>query len=227
MMHPMHTRALSKDGSVHVTDEVWNTRIAGCGALLSVMGTSVLLLQAFLTHPPLHVFAFGLYGLSLVGMFVASALHHGVDGSARTEHLLRQLDYFAIFVLIAGSFTPFAIITLPHTLGWVSLAVMWTVAVVGIAVKAIKPDVPRKWIVTCYLAMSWVGGIGFYNFSQAAPWQALAGIGLCGLFYTGGALIYVLEKPNPIPGRFGFHEIWHVCVLFGSAALYSVILQLL
>src|SRR5260221_14301155 len=94
---------LSKDGSVHVTDEVYNTLISGLGAVLTLLGVGHLLWRSYVLGSRVHALTFLVYGLGVLSVFVTSALHHGVNGSPRTNHILRQLDYLAIFVMIAGT----------------------------------------------------------------------------------------------------------------------------
>lgn len=215
----MEVRRLSKDGSVHVTDEVFNTLSASIGALLSVIGVGLLLYQAWTQDKMGHFWGLAVYGFGLVNLFLLSALHHGVNASPKTEHHLRQLDYFAIFIMIAGTMTPFCLIVLKKvTIGWVVFALLWILAVFGIAIKAVFPHVPR-WLTTAlYVGMGWLGALIFPAVCKLLPegavWLLVAG----GLFYTVGAVLYYLEKPNPIPGRFGFHEIWHLCVLAGAGS---------
>jgi len=213
---------LSKDGSVHVTDEFWNTAISAFGALLSLIGIAFLITRADSTKSSLIVLAFAIYGFGLVNMFVSSALHHGVNGSAKTNHRLKQYDYYAISLMIAGTFTPLCIVLLNSTFGWTVLALMWAFAALGIALKAIFPNVPR-WLTTAlFIAMGWMGLIILKPLYHALHWDGFSLLLLGGLFYTVGGLIYVLEKPNPIPGKFGFHEIWHCFVLAGAASHFFV-----
>lgn len=213
---------LSKDGSVHVTDEFYNTLISSLGALLAVVGLYFLISHALIVRGPWHVFSFSVYGLSLVFMFTSSALHHGVDGSEKTNHLLRQLDYFAIFLTIAGTFTPFCLILLRNTLGWGVLGVIWILAALGITLKALFPHIPRWIILLLYIGMGWLGLIMAKPIYHALSWQGLVPLLVGGFFFTAGGAIYGLERPNPFPGRFGFHEIWHVFVLAGVASHFAL-----
>ena len=222
MTDPKTGRLLSKDGSALITDEVYNTLISSLGAVLSVVGTLFLLHRAISVGLPWHLVGFSVYGLGLIGMFTASALHHGINASPETEHLLRQLDYYAIFVMIAGSFTPFCLILLRNRLGWFVLGLVWVITVVGIAIKALRPHAPRWFITSLYLAMGWLGVLIAKPIYEAIHWQGLAAMMLGGIFFTVGAVIYLLEKPNPSPGRFGFHEIWHCCVFAGAASHFYI-----
>ncbi len=215
-------KQLSKDGSIHVTDEFYNTLISGLGALFATLSVILLISQARYLHGPRHIIGFFIYGMTLITMFTTSALHHGVNGSDRTNHLLRQFDYFAIFVMIAGTFTPFCLILLQNSFGWSFLGIIWTLAVLGIGLKALFPHIP-KWItLSIYIAMGWMGALLSKPVYLAISWKGLAWIFLGGVFFTVGGLIYGLEKPNPVPGRFGFHEIWHLFVFAGAASHFAV-----
>src|SRR3989338_917342 len=100
-------KLLSKDGSVHITDEVFSTLIAGIGVLLGVIGVILLIFKGLRAGHEGSVVGFSVYGAGLIAMFLSSALHHGINASPRMNHLLRQFDYYAIFIMIAGTFTPF------------------------------------------------------------------------------------------------------------------------
>lgn len=214
-------RTLSKDGSVHVTDEFYNTLISGTAAFVFLLASISLIFLSVQTHKPLHVIAFTIYGLALVNLFIASALHHGVDGSEELEHSLRQYDYYSISLMIAGTFTPLCLILLRNSFGWMILGIMWFLAISGIVLKMIFPHLP-KWISTSvFIGMGWLGVLLAKPLYLLSPY-AIGLIALGGLFYTGGAIIFSIEKPNPLPGRFGFHEIWHLCVVAGAASHFAV-----
>ncbi|MBI4374561.1 MAG: hemolysin III family protein [Deltaproteobacteria bacterium] len=226
-MHDPETRVLlSKDGSVHVTDEVCNSSISSLGAVLSLVGIWFLISLAWKAGQTWKIPAFSIYGFGLFTMFVSSALHHGINGSPETNHLLRQLDYFTIFVMIAGTATPFCLILLKNSLGWFILGLVWTLAIAGIVFKALRPDAPRWLMTSLYIGMGWLGLLMIKPIYEALPWQGLFAFSLGGLFFTAGGVIYVLEKPNPFPGKFGFHEIWH-CLVLGGAASHFYAIRLL
>lgn len=214
-------RTLSKDGSPLVTDEFYNTLLSSLGAILSAVGLFFLIFSAIKNHQTGPVIAFSVYGATLLFLFIASALHHGINGSEETEHFLRQLDYYAIFLTIAGTFTPFCLILLKNKLGWRILALMWLLALVGIGLKTFYHHLP-KWIwISFYMGMGWLGLVIVKPFYQMMP-QGLVLLILGGLFFTIGGIIYFLEKPNPFPGKFGFHEIWHLFVLAGTASHFCL-----
>jgi hemolysin III len=213
---------LSKDGSVHVTDEVYNTLISGLGAVLTLFGVAHLLWRSYAIGSLLHALSFLVYGVGVLSVFVSSALHHGVDGSPRTNWILRQLDYFAIFLMIAGTFTPFCLLFVRSPLGVHVLELVWALAAVSIASKAIYPALPKWVTLAMALGMGWSGLLLVDALYASTHLSGVVALALGGLFFTGGGLIFALEKPNPFPGRFGFHEIWHSCVLAGAACHFSI-----
>jgi hemolysin III len=213
---------LSKDGSVHVTDEHYNTWISAVGAVLTLFGVAHLLWRSYTMGSPLRVVSFVVYGVGVLSVFVTSALHHGVDGSPRTNYILRQLDYCAIFLMIAGTFTPFCLLLVKGSLGTNTLALIWALAVTGIASKAFFPGLPRWAMVAVTIAMGWLGVVLIKPVYEAIHTAGIVGLLVGGLFFTVGGIIFGLEKPNPVPGKFGFHEIWHCCVVAGAASHFAV-----
>lgn len=222
MRHPLRPKSLSKDGSRRVTDEFYNTLIAALGAALSLIGIVVIITMAAIEHKPWHVFSFSIYGITLMSVFVTSALHHGVDGSEKTNQLLHQLDYYAISLMIAGTFTPFCLIALRNTLCCSVLGLVWFLAILGMVLKLKFPDLPKRISTSLFILMGWLGLVIAYPLYQKTPW----GLGMMmigGVFFTIGAVIFTLEKPNPVPGRFGFHEIWHLFVLAGAGSHFFAV----
>jgi hemolysin III len=213
---------LSKDGSVHVTDEVYNTRISSLGALLALFGVAHLLWRSYAIGSFIHALSFLVYGFGVLSVFVSSALHHGVNGSPRTNWILRQLDYFAIFLMIAGTFTPLCLLFVKSRLGVHVLELVWALAVVSIASKAIYPALPKWVTLAMALGMGWSGLLLVGPVYASIHLNGVIALATGGLFFTGGGIIFGLEKPNPFPGRFGFHEIWHICVLAGAASHNSI-----
>lgn len=207
---------LSKDGSVHVTDEVINTITHMIGAVFSLLGMVLLIVLSSADGKPWHIVSFSIYGLSLLLLFLASSFHHGLNLSRKTMEFLRLLDYLAIFLLIAGTYTPLCLVISRTTWGWSIFGVVWALAVIGITIKSAFPKIP-KWVThTLYISMGWVGVV---LIAKSIPLIGKSGFALLlsgGIVYTGGAAVYYFEKPNPVPGKFGFHEIWHLLVLLGA-----------
>ena len=188
------------------------------GLLLAVAG-SVLLLR--LARDTAQTAAFAVYGGSLVLLYAVSTLYHALPLPAHRLRPLRTLDHIAIYFLIAGTYTPVAVVTLHGTPGQVLLVAAWTIAMLGIPFKIWWLDAP-VWISTAiYLAMGYMSLLAVAPLAAAVPAGGLAWLVAGGLAYTAGAIIFARERPDPWPGRFGHHEIWHLLVLIGSGCHFA------
>jgi hemolysin III len=191
------------------------------GFLLAGVGT-VLLLR--IAQGPNELVAFGVYGATLILLFGASTLYHTLTVSDRPGRALRTLDHIAIYFLIAGTYTPVALVTLRGPLGWTLLAAVWLIAIAGIPFKLFFLDAP-VWLSTgTYLAMGYLALVAVVPIARAVSFRGLAWLIAGGLAYTIGAVIYARQHPDPFPGRFGHHEIWHVLVLAGSGCHFAFML---
>ena len=129
---------------------------------------------------------------------------------------LRRIDHAMIFVLIAGTYTPICLIPLRGIGGWNLFGVIWGIAIIGIFLALFWINAPR-WLSTfIYLIMGWLIVVAFYPLAQTIALKGIVWLVLGGLCYSVGAIIYTLKRPNPVPGIFGFHEIWHIFVMAGS-----------
>lgn len=187
------------------------------GALFSIAGLTLLVVVAALKSDVWHVVSFSIFGASLILMYTASSLYHGLKISASALTIFRRIDHIMIFIVIAGTYTPICLVPLRGPWGWSIFGVVWGIAVTGICMKIWAPHLPR-WISTLiYLAMGWLCIIAIYPLVKTLGPASLLWLSLGGLFYSCGAIVYALRRPDPFPGRFGFHEIWHFFVLSGSA----------
>ncbi len=207
----------SKDGSIHVTDEVINTVTHMIGAVFSLLGMVLLIVISSSKGDPWYIVSFSIYGLSLLLLFLASTFHHGLNLSPKMNNFFRLFDYLAIYFLIAGTYTPFCLILSRNVWGWSVFGVVWTLAAVGITIKSVFPEVPRWVSHTLYLSMGWVGVVLLVKLIPVMGIKGFSLVAAGGIMYTVGAAVYYFEKPNPVPGKFGFHEIWHLFVLAGAA----------
>jgi hemolysin III len=188
------------------------------GLLLAGAGT-ILLLR--LARGPWQLAAFSVYGATLILLYGASTLYHMLPVSERSLRALRTLDHIAIYFLIAGTYTPIALITLHNRVGWALLTVVWLIAVAGIPFKLFYLDAP-VWLSTAtYLAMGYLALVALVPLARAVPMTGLLWLIAGGSAYTVGAVIYARQRPDPFPGRFGHHEIWHLLVLTGSACHFA------
>ncbi len=205
--------------------EPFNAISHAAGALLALIGSVFLLVKGGGT--PAHTAALAVYGISLVGLFSASAAYHWAAVKPAALQKLRKFDHSAIYLLIAGTYTPFCVIAFTGFWQWGMLAIIWSLAAAGIIAKLFIINTPRWVTAGLYIAMGWLSIFAVGEFQrQLAPVSItlmLAG----GLIYTLGAVIYITKKGNFRPGVFGFHELWHVAVLLGAATHFAAVYSLL
>ena len=168
--------------------------------------------------------AVAIYSASVAGLFGASALYHRVTWrrpSAR--RWMRRLDHAMIFVLIAGTYTPFALLAIDGGLGDALLIVVWAGALAGVILKLVWIDAPKALVAGAYVALGWVAVAAMPGMVDAIGLVGTALVIVGGLLYSAGALIYVLKRPDPSPTVFGYHEIFHLLVIGAAAIQYAVV----
>jgi hemolysin III len=195
------------------------------GGLLASVGVVVLLATAASAGRADQFVAFGIFGLSLIALYTASALYHLLPLSPPGVARLRRVDHMMIFVLIAGTYTPFCLLALDG--GWrVGLLILiWGLALCGVLLKLFWMGASRWISVALYLGMGWVAVIAAPALFQAVPPRGMAWVLGGGLVYSVGAIVYGLRRPNLVPGVFGFHELWHLFVVAGSACHFWAVLH--
>lgn len=204
-----------------------NTLTHGAGAIFAVAGLVALLYEAMQHESLSQLIAFSMFGLSMVLLYTASALYHALPVKEKTLLLLQKLDHSMIYVLIAGTYTPICLLVLEGGWKWGLFVTVWTLAAVGIIKKFLWMSAPR-WLSTgFYLGMGWLAIITFPTLIEKLPIAFLVWIGIGGMAYTLGAIIYGIQKPNPFPNWFGHHEIWHLFVLAGTFSHFWAIYQYL
>jgi len=186
------------------------------GAVVSVIGLVALLRVAVGNHDPWQIVSFAIFGGSLILLYSASAIYHLLNVPARAGVVLRKLDHIMIFVLIAGTYTPVCLIALRGPAGYAMLAVIWALAVAGVFFKVYYLNAPRWAYTGIYLLMGWICVFAIVPLSRAVGVRRLMWLFAGGAFYSVGAVIYGLKKPNLIPGWLGFHEIFHILIILGS-----------
>ena len=195
------------------------------GILLSIAGLIVLLVMS--EGEPWRTASFAVYGATLILLYTASTLLHSLRAGPVGQRYLKLFDHAAIFLLIAGSYTPIALVTLQDgyaTLGWTLFGLAWGIALLGVVFKLLWLDAPR-WLSTgLYLLMGWLALIAVVPIIQTLPAGGVFWLVLGGLLYSVGAVIYALKKPDFFPEWFGYHELWHLFVLAGSAAHFMLML---
>jgi len=191
------------------------------GLVGATIGTVVLVLAA--PSRPSTIVSVAIYGVSLIALYGASSAYHLIRGSETLDRLLRRLDHCAIFGLIAGTYTPMLYSALQGTHRIVFLAIVWAIAIVGIIMRITWLGAPRWLYTAMYLGMGWIGVLQAGTFRRALPSTVIALVVAGGLTYTAGAIIYALKRPDLLPGRFGFHELWHLFVLAASAFHFAAV----
>ncbi|HEY9053503.1 MAG TPA: hemolysin III family protein [Rectinemataceae bacterium] len=175
---------------------------------------------------PASTAAYSLYGASLVFMLAASGLYHASQGSPRRILLLRKLDHSAIYLLIAGTYSPFCLVAFSGFWKWGLFAAIWVLALAGIALKLFVMGLPRAVTTGIYLAMGWMSLFAGGQFRSALSPASLGWLVAGGLLYTAGALVYATKKLDFLPGRFGFHGLWHIFVLAAAGAHFVSVASL-
>lgn len=165
----------------------------------------------------------GIYGLSLILLFAASAAYHMAPAGPRALAILRKLDHSAIYLLIAGTYTPFCLLAFTGFWRWGVLVLIWALAIIGIVVKMFVMHAPRWVSAGTYVVMGWLclGAIG--EMLRVLPPGALVWLTVGGVTYTLGAIVYITRIFDFAPGRFGFHEVWHIFVILGALAHFIAI----
>jgi hemolysin III len=167
--------------------------------------------------------AVGIYGAALAALFGGSALYHRWPGPARFKPLLQRIDHSTIFLFIAASYTPIALMVLHGALAWVILAIAWAGAAAGVAFSLGWIDAPRSVHAGSYLTLGWLAVIALPQMLGELRAAPLVLLGAGGLLYSVGAVIYTRQRPNPWPRTFGFHEIFHALVIAAAAAQYAAV----
>jgi hemolysin III len=176
-----------------------------------------------LAPPGRALIAAAIYGGAVSGLLGTSALYHRVDWRPAARRWMRRLDHSMIFVLIAASYTPFALLALHGTLATAVLVVAWAGALGGVTVTLLCAD-RHKWVSAAVgVALGWVAAITLTQLPGSIGWGAVVALLVSGALYTTGAVVYARERPNPRPGVFGYHEVFHALVLVAAAIHYSVV----
>lgn len=201
-------------------EEIANAVTHFLGLLLSIGAVPVLITMAALYGSAREVSTFSIYSATLILTYLASTLYHAAP-PGRVKHILHRLDHMAIYLLIAGTYTPFLVVGLGGVWGWSLFGVLWSLAAIGLGIKAIFPYRFRLISTTAYVLMGWAGLFAIVPLARQLPpvsfWLVLAG----GLSYTVGALFYLWRR---LPH---YHAIWHVFCMGGSILQFIAVFFLL
>ncbi|MGC2373360.1 MAG: hemolysin III family protein [Solirubrobacteraceae bacterium] len=167
--------------------------------------------------------AASIYAAAVSALLGTSALYHRVTWRPSARRWMRRLDHSMIFVLIAGTYTPVALLALKGSLASAILIVLWAGALAGVVFKLLWIDAPKWLLAAIYVALGLVSAAVFGELPAAIGWLGVAGLATGGLLYVVGAIVYASERPNPWPKVFGYHEVFHALVLAAAALQYAVI----
>lgn len=199
-------------------EEIVNALTHALGAALSIAGLSVLVVMAWLQAEPWRIVTFSIYGASLVLLYLASTCYHLAPAGGRAKTVLHALDHCAIYLLIAGTYTPFALVSLGGAWGWSLFGALWGLAMIGVLVKTCLPTRSSILSTVTYVAMGWAGIVVAGPIARALPFECIAWVLVGGAAYTLGVFFF-------LAGRLPFnHAIWHLFVLAGSACHFLAVL---
>lgn len=199
--------------------ELFNSITHVVGTVLAIVGTSVLMTAAVLKGADTRrIIALGIYGAMLIVLYLSSTLYHSLRGPAK--QVFHVFDHCAIYLLIAGTYTPFTLVTLRGVWGWTLFAIIWALAAAGIAKDVFLHGRYRAISVTLYVIMGWLVVVAFGPLKQALPMDGIVWLMAGGLIYTAGILFFALSKRV-----LHMHGLWHLCVLGGSACHYVCVFR--
>jgi hemolysin III len=167
--------------------------------------------------------AAGIYAAAVSALFGTSALYHRVTWRPKARRWMRRLDHSMIFVMIAGTYTPVALVALKGSLASTILIVLWLGALGGVLFKLLWIDAPKWLFAGVYVALGLVTAAVFGELPATIGWLGVAGLALGGLLYVVGAIVYASGRPNPWPKVFGYHEVFHALVIVAAGLQYAVI----
>ena len=212
---PMSTESSKKNYTTG--EEISHAITHGLGLLLSVAGCSVLVVLAAQRGSAWHVTGVAIFGASLILLFAASTMYHALTHK-KAKGVFRFLDYSAIYMLIAGTYTPFTLVTLRGGWGWTLFGLAWGLAITGTVLEVVTKRRYKAISMIFYLGMGWLIFIAIKPLATHLDTRGLVLLGAGGLAYTGGAILY-------IKGRFRYHHaVWHVLVLAGAACHFFAVL---
>jgi hemolysin III len=211
---------MSTDHRTSLKDEIANAITHGVGALLAIAGLVLLIVFSAIKGNAWHIVSFSIFGATMVILYLASTLYHSLTHE-RAKFLFRKFDHMSIYLLIAGTYTPFCLVALNGWIGWTFFGIIWSCAILGIVLKAFHTGKNEKLSTFLYVTMGWVGMLAAKPLYDAMPQSSFILLLVGGAFYTLGTLFFIKDKITY------FHGIWHVCVLAGTVAHFFSVLGLL
>ncbi len=216
----LHDKPSWRNPFYSVQEEIANSVTHGVGAGLAIAGLAVLVVLAVRYGDPWQIVSVSIFGASLVILYSASTLYHAVQ-QPRLKSVLRKLDHASIYLLIAGTYTPFLLISLRGPTGWTLLAVVWIMATLGVLWKMFFTGRFEVIATIVYILMGWMGVVAVRDMLANVPPAGILFLFAGGIVYTLGVIFYAIEK---IPYN---HAVWHLFVLGGSICHFAAVFTLL
>ena len=186
------------------------------GAVLTIPALIFMLVKLPDDIPYRYLVSYLVFSVSMFLMFFASAIYHLMDVGEQTLRKLKRIDHIAIFIMIAGSYTPYCLIGLENSLALIMLSLIWSIAIMGIVIKMFWLHAPRWMSTVLYVAMGWMAIVVYEPLSIGLPSKAISWLLAGGIAYTLGAVVYATKWPNIHAKYFNFHDFWHIFVLAGA-----------
>lgn len=210
-------KAPTTDRLFTLGEEIAHSITHGIGAGLSIAGLTLLVALAVLYGNVYHVVSFSVYGATLIVLYLASTLYHGFQ-NPRVKRVFKVFDHASIYLLIAGTYTPFLLVGLRGMWGWTFLIIIWGLAILGVSFKALFIDRYHKLSVLAYILMGWLSVVLIKELWLNIPLGGLIWLGVGGALYTVGVIFYALQKTPYM------HVVWHFFVLGGSICHFFAVL---
>jgi hemolysin III len=193
------------------------------GVLFAPFALYLLINNPNTEHSTVYIVSVTIFSVAMFLLYTFSTLYHWIPLDDKKLEIMRKIDHIMIFVFISATYTPICLIILGGTWGWSIFATVWGLTFIGLFLKIFWLDAPRILYTSIYLLMGWIIVVGIWPLYQAFSSQGLFWLAMGGIFYSIGAVVYALKKPDPWPGVFGFHEIFHIFVLLGSLSHFIMI----
>lgn len=206
----------------------WSAITHGVGAVLSILGTVLLLLKAIHSAQfPGSIVIFAIFGISMIGLYTASTLYHCLNTNVNSRIALRKYDHISIYFLIAGTYTPLCLILLAGVWGWSLLGIIWFLALTGLIMSILWINAPRWIAAGIYLFMGWLVIVAIYPISQVLSAEGMFWLVGGGILYTIGGILYALKWPGRNNPCFGCHEVFHVFIVLGSICHFMLMYRVI
>jgi len=186
------------------------------GALLAIPALIFMLINLPDQKTDTYLISYLIFSISMFLMFGSSAVYHLMETSELSLRKLKRIDHIAIFIMIAGTYTPYCLLGLKGSLSWMMFALIWSIAIFGVLVKIFCLHAPRWLSTLLYVGMGWVAIFIYEPLSANLPSEAIDWLFAGGIIYTLGAIVYATKWPNIHPQHFDFHDLWHIFVLGGA-----------